>query len=76
MMRITKKAELRKRKCQQGVMKLIKQNPKITMEEMAEKLDLNTHTTHCDIEELKNVIEYVGSIKGRIGVYSRQIGSN
>lgn len=60
----TKKAELRKRKRQQGIIGLIKQNPKITMEEMADKLDVNARTIHRDIEELKNVIEHVGPTKG------------
>lgn len=60
----TKKTELRKRKRQQGIISLIKQNPKITMEEMADKLDVNARTIHRDVEELKNVIEHVGPTKG------------
>lgn len=59
-----KKAALKKRKRQQGIIGLIRQDPNITMEEMAEKLDVHERTIKRDIEELKNVIEHVGSTKG------------
>lgn len=61
---VNKKAALKKRKRQQGIIGLIRQDPNITMEEMAEKLDVHERTIKRDIEELKNVIEHVGSTKG------------
>jgi len=60
----TKKAELKKRKRQQGIIGLIKQNPNITVEEMAEKFNVNERTIYRDIEILKNIVEHVGPTKG------------
>ena len=54
----------KKFKRQQGIVKLIRQNPTITIEEMANLLDVNDRTIKRDIEELKNVIEHVGPTKG------------
>lgn len=54
---------LRKRKRQQGIIGLILQNSNVTMEEMAEKLNVHERTIKRDIEELKNVIEHVGPTK-------------
>ena len=51
----TKKNLSKKRKRQQGVMGLIKKNPNITMEEMADVFDVDPRTIHRDIEDLKNV---------------------
>lgn len=64
LMNTNKKVILKKRKRQQGIISLIKQNPHITAEEMAEKFDVNERTIHRDMEELKEVIEYVGPSKG------------
>ncbi len=58
------KAAVKKRKRQQGIIGLIKRNPSITMEEMAESLDVNERTIKRDIEELKNIIEHTGPTKG------------
>lgn len=63
-----KKSALKKRKRQQGIIGLIRQNPNITMEEMAEKLNVHERTTKRDIEELRNVVEHVGSTKGGLWV--------
>lgn len=65
---VNKKATLRKRKRQQGIISLIRHNPQITMEEMAEQLDVNERTIKRDIEELKNVIEHIGSTKSGLWV--------
>lgn len=61
---LNKKSVLKKRKRHQGIMGLIRQNPAITLVEMAEKLDVHERTIKRDIEELKNVIEHVGPTKG------------
>jgi len=58
------KAAVKKRKRQQGIIGLIKRNPGITMEEMAESLDVNERTIKRDIEELINIIEHTGPTKG------------
>ena len=60
----SKKNLSKKRKRQQGVMGLIKKNPNITMEEMADVFDVDPRTIHRDIEDLKNVVEHVGPTKG------------
>ena len=54
----------KKRKRQQGIIGLIKKNPNITMEEMAEVFDVDPRTIHRDIEDLKNVVEHIGPTKG------------
>lgn len=61
---INKKSCLKKRKRHQGIIGLIRQNPNITLVEMAEKLDVNERTIKRDIEELNSVIEHVGPTKG------------
>ena len=58
------KTTIKKRKRQQGIIGLIRQNPEITIEEMAERLDANERTIKRDIEELKTIIEHVGPTKG------------
>ena len=58
-----KKVLLKKRQRQRGIISLIRQNPKITAQEMAEKLEVKERTIYRDMEELKNIIEYVGSAK-------------
>lgn len=60
----SKKNLSKKHKRQQGVMGLIKKNPNITMEEMADVFDVDPRTIHRDIEDLKNVVEHVGPTKG------------
>ncbi|MBQ5573244.1 MAG: putative DNA binding domain-containing protein [Bacteroidaceae bacterium] len=60
----TKKAKYRKYKRHQGVIGLIRKNPYITMEEMAEILDVDSRTIHRDIEELKMVVKHIGPKKG------------
>ncbi len=58
------KTSIKRHKRQQGIIGLIRQNPVITIEEMAERLDANERTIKRDIEELKAVIEHVGPTKG------------
>lgn len=58
------KTIMKKRKRQQGIIGLIKDNPNITMEVMAEKLDVTERTIKRDMEELKSIIEHVGPTKG------------
>lgn len=58
------KATIKKHKRQQGIVSLIRQNPGITIEEMAERLNANERTIKRDIEALKNIIEHVGPTKG------------
>lgn len=60
----TQRAALKRRKRQQGIIGSIRQNPYITVEEMAEKLGVNERTIKRDIEVLSNVIERVGATKG------------
>ena len=60
----SKKSLSKKRKRQQGIIGLIKKNPNITMEEMAEVFDVDPRTIHRDIEDLKNVVEHIGPTKG------------
>ena len=55
---------LKKQKRHQGIISLIRHNPQITAEEMAEKLDVKARTIYRDLEELKHLIEYVGPSKG------------
>lgn len=59
-----KKAVIKKRKRQQGIISLIKQDQFITAEEIAEKLDASLRTIRRDLEDLKDLIEYEGSAKG------------
>lgn len=59
----TNKSAKRKKR-QQGIISLIKQNPQITAEEIAEQLDVHERTIRRDLEELKDLIEYVGPTKG------------
>ncbi len=59
-----KKAVIKKRKRQQGIISLIKQNQFITAEEIAERLDAGLRTIRRDLEDLKDLIEYVGPAKG------------
>lgn len=59
-----KEVVIKKRKRQQGIISLIKQNKFITAEEIAERLDAGLRTIRRDIEELKDLIEYVGPAKG------------
>lgn len=58
------KTTIKKRRRQQGIIGLIRQNPEITIEEMAERLDANERTIKRDIEELKTIIEHIGPTKG------------
>ena len=58
------KIAMKKQKRQQGIIGLIRQNPGITIEEMAERLDVNERTVKRDIEELRNVIAHIGPTKG------------
>lgn len=58
------KIAIKRHKRQQGIIGLIRQNPNITIDEMAEKLDANERTIKRDIEELKNIIEHIGPTKG------------
>lgn len=55
---------LKKQKRHQGIISLIRHNPQITAEEIAEKLDVKVRTIYRDLEELKHLIEYVGPSKG------------
>ena len=59
-----KKNLQKKQKRHQGIISLIRHNPQITTEEMAEKLDVKVRTIYRDLEELKHQIEYVGPSKG------------
>lgn len=54
----------KKHKRQQGIISLIKRNNQITVEELAAKLDVNERTIYRDLEELKNVIKYIGPSRG------------
>lgn len=54
----------KKHKRQQGIVSLIKRNNQITVEELAAKLDVNERTIYRDLEELKNVIKYIGPSRG------------
>ena len=54
----------KKHRRQQGNFNLIKQNPYITTENMAEHLNVTTRTILRDLEELKNLIEHIGPNKG------------
>lgn len=54
----------KKHRRQQGIFNLIKQNPYITTENMAEHLNVTTRTILRDLEELKNLIEHIGPNKG------------
>ena len=58
------KIAIKRHKRQQGIIGLIRQNPGITIEEMAERLDANERTIKRDIEDLKNIIEHIGPTKG------------
>ena len=58
------KIAMKKQKRQQGIIGLIRQNPGITIEEMAERLAVNERTVKRDIEELRNVIAHIGPTKG------------
>ena len=60
---VNKKTIVKRHKRQQGIIGLIKQNPNITMEEMAEKLDVNERTIKRDLEDLKNVVVHIGPTK-------------
>lgn len=60
------KTTIKKHRRQQGIIGLIRLNPGITIEEMAEQLDANERTIKRDIEELKNIIEHIGPTKGGI----------
>ncbi|MCM1177182.1 MAG: DeoR family transcriptional regulator [Bacteroides sp.] len=60
------KTAIKRRKRQQGIIGLIHQNPKITIEEIAELLDANERTIKRDMDELKTIIEHVGPTKGGI----------
>lgn len=64
---VNKKTIAKRHKRQQGIIGLIKQNPNITMEEMAEKLDVNERTIKRDLEDLKNVVVHIGPTKRVIG---------
>ena len=59
-----KKNLLKKQKRHQGIISLIRHNPQITTEEMAEKLDVKVRTIYRDLEELKHLVEYIGPAKG------------
>ncbi len=59
-----KKNLQKKQKRHQGIISLIRHNPQITAEEMAEKLDVKVRTIYRDLEELKHLIKYVGPSKG------------
>ena len=59
-----KKAIQKKRKRQQGIIGLIKSNPQISIEEMAERLNAGERTIHRDMEELKPFVEHIGPNKG------------
>lgn len=59
-----KKNLQKKQKRHQGIIRLIRHNPQITTEEMAEKLEVKVRTIYRDLEELKHLIEYVGPSKG------------
>ncbi|MBQ8803126.1 MAG: HTH domain-containing protein [Tyzzerella sp.] len=62
---------LKIRKRQQGIIGLIKKSPKITVEEMAERLNVNERTIHRDMEDLKDIVKHVGSTKGGHWVITR-----
>lgn len=59
----TRKNIQKKYKRQQAIVGLVRQNPKITAEAMAEKLDVKVRTIYRDMEDLKDTIEYIGSGK-------------
>ncbi|MBO5819303.1 MAG: HTH domain-containing protein, partial [Bacteroidales bacterium] len=61
---LNKRERYKKNKRQQGIVGLIRSNSKITIEELAEKLDVNERTIHRDMEELKQIVERVGPTKG------------
>lgn len=61
---LNKRERYKKNKRQQGIVGLIRRNSKITIEELAEKLDVNERTIHRDMEELKRIVEHVGPSKG------------
>ena len=61
---LNKRERYKKNKRQQGIVGLIRSNSKITIEELAEKLDVNERTIHRDMEELKQIVEHVGPTKG------------
>ncbi|MBO7325498.1 MAG: putative DNA binding domain-containing protein [Bacteroidales bacterium] len=61
---LNKRERYKKNKRQQGIVGLIRSNSKITVEELAEKLDVNERTIHRDMEELKQIVEHVGPTKG------------
>ena len=61
---LNKRERHKKNKRQQGIVGLIRRNSKITIEELAEKLDVNERTIRRDMEELKRIVEHVGPTKG------------
>ena len=58
-----KKEISKKNKRHQAIISMIRQNSRITMDEMADKLGVNARTIHRDIEDLKQIIEHVGPTK-------------
>lgn len=60
----SKKNLSKKHKRQQGIIGLIKKNPNITMEEMADIFGVDPRTIHRDVEDLKGIVEHIGSTKG------------
>ncbi len=59
-----KKTAQKKRKRQQGIIRIISQTPSITVEDIAERLGAHKRTIMRDMEELKNIIEHTGPNKG------------
>ncbi len=59
-----RKAKQKKFRRQQGIMAIVKNNPKITVEEIALKLQAGVRTISSDLEELRTIVEYVGPSKG------------
>lgn len=58
------KTAIKKHRRQQGIISLVLQNPGITIDDMAERLEANERTIKRDIEELRNIIKHVGPTKG------------
>ena len=59
-----KKTEQKKNKRKQGIIKLVKENPGISIPEMADKLDSSVRTIKRDIEELNKILIHEGPSNG------------
>ena len=59
-----KKTVEKKNKRKRAIIGLIKDNPQITTEIIADRLGVTIRTLRRDLEEMKNILEYIGPSKG------------